>query len=236
MKKRLFGILLLIILLGGLTGCSFKKEEVKKNADALKFKQEYESFNNTKNEYFDYRSLSIDEENPFVYSTDAEIVEKIEEKESFIVYFGDPECPWCRSVIEQAIKVAKENNIEKIYYVKFWNGFHKEVIRDVYELNEKNKPVLTEKASTAYTKLLEYLDSVLKDYTLTDKKGNVINVGEKRIFLPNFVAIENGVAKELVTGKSEKQTHYNGELTDEIINDEKNTFNDFFNKYKSLIK
>ena len=36
--------------------------------------------------------------------------------------------------------------------------------------------------------------------------------------------------------KPEKQTHYNGELTDEIINDEKNTFNDFFNKYKSLSK
>jgi thiol-disulfide isomerase/thioredoxin len=236
MKKKLLGILLSVISLGGLTGCTCKCEDKKVNEDAIKFKQEYESFNNTKNEYFDYRTLSISEENPFIYSTDADIVKKIENKESFIVYFGDPECPWCRSVIEQAIKVAKENNFEKIYYVRFWNGFHKEVIRDVYELDEKNKPVLTEKDSTAYTKLLEYLDSVLKDYTLTDKKGNVIKVGEKRIFLPNFVAIENGVAKELVTGKSDKQTHYNGELTDEIINDEKTQFNEFFNKYKSLSK
>ena len=54
----------------------------KKNEDAIKFKEEYESFNGKKNDYFAYRELNIDEENPFVFSTDSEIVEKIENKES----------------------------------------------------------------------------------------------------------------------------------------------------------
>lgn len=229
--KKIFTFVLITFLLIGVIGCN-KKEEVKISEDAKKFKAEYESFNNKSNEYFSYRNLTIDEDNPIIYSTDAEIVKKIENKETFIVYFGDPECPWCRSVIEQLIKTAKENKIDKIYYVRFWNGFHKEIIRDVYELNSKNKPVLKEKGSDAYPKLLEYLDNVLKEYTLKDKDGKEIKVDEKRIFLPNLVSIVDGKAKELIRGISKKQDSYNKELTDEIIKDEKDEFNNFFSKYK----
>lgn len=224
MKKKIL-LLLLIVIMASLTGCG-KKE------DAMKFKKEYESFNGKSNDYFEYRKLSIDEENPFVFSADKEIVEKIENKESFIVYFGDPQCPWCRSVIEQAIKSAKKNGINKIYYVRFWDGFHEELIRDVYELDEDNKPVLKEEGTKAYTKLLKYLDNVLNEYTLKDKDGNKIGVEEKRIFLPNFVAVVKGKAKEMVQGISEKQEEYNGKLTDEIIKDEQKIFNNFFKKYK----
>ena len=229
MKKKILLLTLIALTLIGVVGCG-KKEE--KNEDALKFKEEYEGFNNKSNDYFDYRTLSIDEDNPFVFSTDKEIVKKIENKESFIVYFGDPQCPWCRSVIEQAIKSAKENGIEKIYYVRFWDGFHEELIRDVYELDENNTPVLKQAGSESYPKLLEYLDNVLSEYTLKDKDGNKISVNEKRIFLPNFIAIVKGEAKELVEGISDKQAEYNGELTEEIIKDEKRIFNDFFSKYE----
>ena len=228
--KKISVLLIALLLIVSVTGCA------KRNLDGKKFKEEYESFNDKKNDYFEYRDLDLDEKNPFVYSTDAEIVEKIENDESFIVYFGDPECPWCRSVIEETIKSANENDIDKIYYVRFWNGFHKEVIRDVYELDENNTPVLKEKGSDAYTKLLEYLDSVLKDYTLKDSDGNTINVGEKRIFLPNFVAVIDGEAKELIQGISENQESYNSKLTDEIIADEKKMFDDFFQKYGKQIK
>ena len=229
--KKIITYLFLVITLVGVSACGTKKEKVKKESDALKFKKEYESFNGKSNDYFEYRTLSIDEKNPFIISTDAEIVKMIENKESFIVYFGDPQCPWCRSVIEQAIKSANENNIKKIYYVRFWDGFHEELIRDVYELDEKNKPVLKTEGSKSYPKLLEYLDKVLNEYTLKDKKGNTIKVGEKRIFLPNFVAVVNGEAKELVEGISKKQTGFNDELTDELIKDEKKIFDEFFNKY-----
>ena len=229
--KKILIISLLVFMIMGITGCG--KKENKISEDAKKFKEEYESFNNTSNEYFEYRNITIEEKNPIVYSTDSEIVEKIENKETFIVYFGDPECPWCRSVIEKAMKSANDNNIDKIYYVRFWDGFHNELIRDVYELNSKNKPVEKTKGSDAYYKLLEYLDNVLKEYTLKDKNGKIISVNEKRIFLPNFVAIVDGEAKELVTGKSEKQESYNDELTKEILTEETETFNNFFSKYKN---
>ena len=229
MKKVLFSLFAVALILGVATGCG-KKEE-KNNEDAIKFKEEYESFNNKSNDYFDYRTLSIDEENPFVFATDEEIVKMIENEETFIVYFGDSQCPWCRSIIEQAIKSAKENGVDKIYYVRFWDGFHEEKIRDVYELDEKNKPKLKQEGTEAYTKLLEYLDNVLSEYTLKDKKDNEIKVGEKRIFLPNFVAVVKGEAKELIEGISENQTEFNGELTEEILKDEQRAFNDFFKKY-----
>ena len=228
-KKVLLSLFITVLLLGVVTGCG-KKEE--KNKDAIKFKEEYESFNEKKNDYFEYRNLSIDEDNPFIFATDEEVVKMIENKESFLVYFGDPQCPWCRSIIEHAIKSAKENGIEKIYYVRFWDGFHEEKIRDVYELDDNNKPVLKQEGSKAYSKLIKYLDNVLSEYTLKDKDKNTINVGEKRIFLPNFVAIEKGKATELIEGISDKQSGYNDKLSDEIIKDEQKIFNKFFKKYK----
>ena len=231
--KKILLIVTMLFLVIGITGCEKVKpeEEKKPTADAVLFKEEYESFNGKKNDYFEYRNVEIEEFNPIVFATDEEIVKMIEEEKSFIVYFGDPECPWCRSVVEQMIKSAKENNVEKLYYVRFWDGFHNEKIRNVMELNAKNKPVEKTKGTDSYYKLLEYLDGVLSDYTLTTKAGKTVKTGQKRIFLPNVVAVVNGEAKELIEGISEKQDSYNGELTEEVIKDEKTMFNEFFSKY-----
>ena len=75
-----------------LTVCNLNQKEV---AEGVKFKEKYESFNDKQNDYFEYRNLSMDEQNTMVYSTADEVVQKIENKETFIAYFGDPECPWC---------------------------------------------------------------------------------------------------------------------------------------------
>ena len=156
MKNKMILILLSIMIIIGLTACNSSKEE---SNDAERFKKEYESFNGNKNDYFEYRNLSINEKNPFIYSTAEDIVKMIENKETFIVYFGDPECPWCRSVIEQATEAAIESNIEKIYYVRIWNGFHNEILRDVYELKD-GKLTIKSKGTEAYYRLLEYFDKI----------------------------------------------------------------------------
>ncbi len=226
MRNKILLILLLTLGIISLTACSNKT--VKTN-DAEKFKKEYESFNGKKNDYFKYRELSIDEKNPFVYTTAEDIVKRIENKESFIVYFGDPECPWCRSVIEQAVKSAIENNVEKIYYVRIWNGFHNEILRDVYELKNEN-PTIKSKGTEAYYKLLSYFDKLLEDYTLTDENKNIVKINEKRIFVPSFISVKNGNAEELIEGISKKQENFNSKLTDEIINEEKEIFDNFYAK------
>ena len=137
--------------------------------------------------------------------------------------------PRCRSVIEQAIKSANENNIKTIYYVRVWNGFHNEILRDVYELKD-GIPTIKSKGTEAYYKLLDHFDKLLEEYTLTDENDNEVKVGEKRLFAPNFIFIKNGKAEKLIQGTSQKQENFNSELTADVIKDEKEIFDNFYGK------
>lgn len=228
MKKGLF----LVFLLMGVISLSVYDMKEKNVSDPLKFKEEYEGFNGEKNDYFEYRNLSITEKNPIIYSSAEEIVQKIENNETFIVYFGDSECPWCRSVTEQAINSANENGISKIYYVRIWNGFHNEILRDVYEL-DKEGPVLKVKGTVSYYKLLKYFDKLLQDYTLTNKDNKTIQVNEKRIFAPSFIYVKDGNPLQLVDGISKKQESYNSTLTEEILSEGKEIFDKFYQNTKA---
>ena len=223
MKKKVFLILILFIGLF-VTGCSAN------NKDALKFKEEYEKINGDKTSYSDnkYRTLKIDKNNPYVYSSAKEILEKINNKETFYVYFGSSYCPWCRSVIEKSIESAQKNNIKKIYYVDIWNGFHNEILRDTYKLNDKNEAEKEKDGTKEYYKLLEKFDNLLEDYTLTTDDGEEVKVGEKRIFAPDFIYVENGVAKRITSATSENQKDADAKLTKEILKDEEKSFNNFF--------
>lgn len=223
MKKKVFLILILFISLL-VTGCSAN------NKDALKFKEEYEKINGDKTSYSDnkYRTLKIDKNNPYVYSSAKEILEKINNKETFYVYFGSSYCPWCRSVIEKSIESAQKNNIKKIYYVDIWNGFHNEILRDTYKLNDKNEAEKEKDGTKEYYKLLEKFDNLLEDYTLTTDDGEEVKVGEKRIFAPDFIYVENGVAKKITSATSENQKDADAKLTKEILKDEEKSFDNFF--------
>lgn len=215
--KKILILFLTLTLLVTLTGCTNKK------SDAYKFKEEYESINGEINEKTskENRTLSIDKNNPFIYSTAEEIVEKMDNKETFIVYFGFKDCPWCRSVIEELIKVAKDKEIETIYYVDV------KEIRDVKELDEEGNIKTTTEGTEGYNQLLERMNDILKDYNLK-KDDEEIETGEKRIYAPNVVAVSNGKAIQLETGISEKQKDAYQELTDKM---KKETYN----KFKCLI-
>lgn len=181
------------------------------NKDAIKFKEEYENLNGKINENSKkkYRTVKIDSKNKIVYSSAKEVLKMMKEKKSFVVYFGFDSCPWCRSVVENVSKISKELD-EDIYYVDV------KEIRDVYELDDENKPKLTKEGDKNYLKLIKKLDSVLKEYTLTTADDNEVQVGEKRIYAPNIVSVIDGEAKELTTGLSDKQTDGYMTLTDEM--------------------
>lgn len=242
MKKILYSTLIITILLISVTGCGAKMkdeandippvaDESKVKTDAQLFKEEYESLNGIKNSSgVEYRNVSIDENNPFVYTTGKEIVEKIKDKETFYVYFGSSYCPWCRSVIEKFIEVANNNNIDKVYYIDIWDGDHIEIFRDVYKLNEDGKLELVFEGDPSYQDLLKYFDKILNDYTLTNSNGKSVKVGEKRIFAPNFIYVEKGKAKRIAEGISASQKDPREKLTKKMLNDEEKIFTGFFNK------
>lgn len=223
MKKRFIFILFIFIGLFIITWCS-------NNKDSLKFKEEYESLNGTKTSYSDsnYRSVNISKRNPFVYSTADDILDMINNKETFYVYFGSSYCPWCRSVIEEAINSSIDNKIDKIYYVDIWDGFHNEILRDTYEIDSEGNVRKTKNGTGTYYKLLKKFDNVLEDYTLTDDSSREVNVGEKRIFAPNFIYVENGKAKRSTTGISDKQSGSGDKLSKDILRDESKAFDKFF--------
>ena len=191
--------------------------------DGIKFKEEYEKLNGKKNDQGKkYREITIDSKNKMVYKTTEEVLNLIDKKKSFVLYFGFDTCPWCRSVVPTLASISKKLN-QEVYYIDVKD------IRDTFELDDDNKPKLVKKSSKDYSKLLEKLEPVLEDYTLTDSDNNEIKVGEKRIYAPSIVSVIDGKAKELTTGISDKQTDGYMKLTKEM---EKDTYN----KIKKVLK
>lgn len=200
--KKLVIVLVSILFVIPIVGCT--------NKDAKRFKEDYEKLNNTQTKSGKItRTVNIDKNNPFVYKTAEDIVTMIKNKETFIVYFGFNSCPWCRSMIENLIKVAKDTSTKTIYYVDVLD------IRDVKKVDSTGIVYQEKEGDTYYMQLLSIIGDVLEDYTLTNN-GKQINTGEKRIYAPNVVVIENGKAITMTTGVSDKEKDAYMELTDEI--------------------
>ena len=226
MKKKILSIGLLLIACFFMTGCGSEKLE---ETDAIRFKNDYESLNGTTNDSSrEYRSVSIREDNPFVFITGEELIEKLDNNETFYVYFGSPTCPWCRSVIETFTEVAKENGVSTIYYLDIWDDEGNEIFRDRYIINDNNELEKTVEGTDEYYEILSRFSNLLDDYTLTDNEGNEVSTGEKRLFAPTFVSVEDGKASKLVTGIPSSLTNSYGELTEEMLEEERDTFSDFF--------
>jgi len=216
--KRLLKIILLLLVTISLTGCNTKEPKIdtdKKLTDAEKFKEEYESINGTTNEKNnkENRSVTIPKDNPIIYKSAEELSEIIDNKETFVVYFGFKDCPWCRSVVEELIKLAQDKNIKKLYYVDVRE------IRDTKEIDEEGNIKTSKEGSKGYMELIDKLKDVLDDYTLYNKDEEEISVGEKRIYAPNVVAVSRGKAIELATGESDDLKDPYQELTEEMRKD-----------------
>lgn len=224
--KKIFLTLIALILVFTVTACNNKKV----NSDALAFKEEYEALNGKMARYKKpHRTLSIDEDNPYVKVTPAEVIKMLANKEEFYLYVGDPLCPWCRSVIEQSIKAAKDNGIEVIYYIDFWDDENKETLRDVYELVD-GEIKQTHEATVEYQKMLKLCDDSLglRNYTVEDANGKEVEVNTKRFYGPTFLYAKDGKFRKYTDARSELQTSPLAELTDEIKADQIEKFDELF--------
>lgn len=208
------------------------KQNIQEQTDAIKFKKEYEELNGKDNGNGSiYRPLSISDKNPFIYKEAKDIIEMIDNKETFVVYFGFGKCPWCRSVLESMIKSAKNKGVKKIYYVDVLN------IRDKYELNEKHKAVRTVEGTKDYYTLLKKLNNVLENYeplTYTEnKKEKKVTINEKRIYAPNVIVVNKGKAVSLETGIIETLIDPYMDLTDDMNCQIESLFDCLFEKLEN---
>ncbi len=228
MKRKLLLVLLIMLGLFTITGCT--KKEARQSA--IDFKNEYEALNGkpAKGDKI-YRTLNISDQNPFIKTTDTDILDKIHNKETFYVYIGDPLCPWCRSGLEKFTNVSIKRKIQDIYYIDFWDDDHNEILRDLYELDDSNKEIsfkLTREGNPAYMEILEYVNDFAQDYTIT-KDDTTYNIGEKRLYGGDVFFFKDGKAVKYVSMRSDKLEGAFDELSDEVLKDQEDKFNEFFN-------
>lgn len=125
--------------------CKINKGEVSL-LDSVKFKSEYSN---------------VDKDNVFVYRTIDEII-SILNNGTGIIYLGFPECKWCQAYVSYLNDVAKELDLEKIYYFN--------ILED-----RKNN-------TEEYLKIVE----IIKEYLNYDEEG------KKRIYVPTVIAVKEG--------------------------------------------
>lgn len=235
MKTRIISITLIVLLIAFLIFIVCKDKSIR-HENALKFKEEYEKVNGQKMmDDYKYRSITIDEKNPFMYSSLENINKKINNEETFIVYFGAWWCPWCRSILPTTIKEAKKYNIDRIYYVNVRESLTDEEqdIRDIYSLDKKKKIYLSHEGTRAYHQFLEFADDVLADYDShgVSVKGTEYE-GIKRVGAPNFIIVKKGKVTYMTEGTPKSLTDPFMKLSDKIIKDIEKEIDKLFEEYK----
>ena len=201
------------------------KEEVL--SDAEKFKQEFEQYNGLT--YEDTNDKLIDVEipnnNPFVYKTGKEIVEIMQSEDAYVL-FGYASCPLTRAAIEVLIETAKEENIDKIYYVDIKN------MRDEYVPGEGIIPEQTKEGTEAYYEILNIFGSKLdKYYVASDDNFYLFDTGVTRLLSPTLVAVSKG---KVISMHAELTDDYeeNSELTEEEKEELSKDYKDVFESLK----
>lgn len=201
-KKLIIGLILIpILIIGAITTYIL----IQNSKDSYKFKKEYESYNNKSWEYEGkkgkYLNIEINKDNPIIYLNDENIVKELKEGDK-IIYFGFPDCNWCRAALPVLLKSAEENGVEKIYYYDFGE------VREAFEKNKNN-----EKAKI-YQQIIEVLDS---NITSTFESG--AKKGEKRLSAPTVVLMKDGKVSSFHYRTVESHQNYNKNLTTDEYNE-----------------
>lgn len=226
-KIYLLIIMICAVLVIGLCIFAIANHKEVKLTDAEKFKNEYEGLNELKDKDGKnlYVNMSIGDDNVFVYKTGKQIVELINDSEG-IIYFGFNACPWCRNIVPILNEVAKEEGLDKIYYLDI-SG-----IRDEYEYAGSIEPKQTKKGTTAYYELLKILDKYLEKYYVKDKTGNMYGTGVKRLYAPTVISFKNGKILSFHEGSVASQVDPTVALNKKEISELKDTYKKLINSLK----
>lgn len=184
---------------------NYKNKNYKESTtDAIKFMIEYENLNNKlkADGINKHTEINIIEENVIKYSNYNEIVSVLDSGTG-VIYFGYPECPWCRNAAPELVKVAKETGLETIYY------FNDMSIRDQKSLDDNGNVIVDKEGTDEYYNLLTRLSDYLGSYKgLNDETI-------KRLYVPTVVFVKEGNIVGVHIGTVESQTDPSILLNDE---------------------
>ena len=230
--KKIINILTILFCVCLITGCN-KQQKEESNKDALKVKEEYESLNGLINENNgkEYAKIILDENNPFTYINASDIEKKVENKDSFVLYLGFPECPWCRNAITVLSSAAKSTGVKNIYYFRLKDEDGND-LRNLLKVDENGEVVTEREGSKDYNTLLDLFNDSLDEY------DGLNDSSIKRIYAPTVIFIKDGKVIGLHTSTvssqkdpyillNEKQTqelkniyeNYIHEMLDDLCND-----------------
>ena len=208
MKKNVI-ILSVIVVIALVIAILFFLLNNKGMSDGERFKQEYEELNDS------HLEVNIDSDNMIKYISLEEAIDIIK-NDTGVIYFGYPSCPWCRNAVPVLLDAASSTSLDTIYYVNAYN------IRDVKEIDDDGNIVTTNEGDRLYDDLLEVLDDILDPYTITLDNGEVIDLGEKRLYVPMVLFVKDGevVSYHLSTVDSQEDPSIslNDSQRDELYN------------------
>lgn len=199
-RKIIVVIVILLIITVVLSFITVSKNKLTK--DERYFKLEYEKFNGEKDSSGkEYISVNIKDDNNIEYLTGKETVEFMKEKTG-IIYFGFPQCSWCRSAIEVLIDAAEEMGIDRIYY---YNGYSD---RDEKYIDTDGEVTTIHKGSDEYYQILKLLGDKAQVYEgLNDESL-------KRLYFPTVLFITNGKVVDMHVSTVESNKKENKKLSE----------------------
>lgn len=118
-----------------------------------------------------YKLYDVDKNHVFEKISAKSAVNLIK-NETGIIYLGYPDCPWCQDLVPLVNEIAKENLVEKVYYI---DDFY-------YMRPDKNdKP----KKQNEYNELVKLLGSEIVELKSSENEYDIIRV-------PVVLFIKNG--------------------------------------------
>lgn len=212
MKNNKLFILIGIILIVVIILSFFIVRDNKITDDEKNFVVEYEKFNgkSSMTSGMKYMEVKIPEKNGVEYINGEKVIEMLSEGTG-IIYFGFPECPWCRNMIVPLLEVTTEEE-EKVYY---YNAYS---IRDDKDIDENGNIVTYKEGTETYYKILELLGDKAEIYEgLNDESI-------KRLYFPTVVFIKNGEVVDMHVSTVSSQKDPSKKLNDKQIKELKEIY------------
>lgn len=218
--KKIVSLILIISLLGG-CGAKPTPEVENNNLDGQRFKAEYSVDNGQKNEEgMEYPKVEISADIPIQYATN-EQVKALLTSGTGVIYFGYPQCPWCRNVVPVFAEALAHQSIETVYY------YNNEDQRDKKALDSNGNIVVEKEGSKEYADLLTLLGDFTSEYEgLNDPMV-------KRLYFPTIVMVKEGKIVFLHESTVDSQTNPYEAMSKEQQKELTDLYNQGFNALQS---